>query len=1229
MKNQPLNPYLCSFLCCLFLLQLSTGLFSQVTEWRPRDSVDAFLHAAPGPGMACGTDMLLAQRRQDPAFVAKEKAINQAILVRTLSHRSLKTMAVDYTLPVVFHIINSNPSSITDANVLNALQLMNEAFSASGAFTGGRTDTRIQFCLSKTDPNGGKTTGIIRTKTFLGDYDYDMEANEMTSLGRWDPSRYVNIWVVEDIKSEYMQSFDCGVWTRLKMGGYASAGGDIVVAGLGIGTLCHETGHYLSLAHTFANRDCANTDCNTSGDMVCDTPPERTITGGYPCASPQNSCSTDTLSGFATDVPDLPDNFMDYGNGAGCILGFTEGQAQRMRDFIAISLTGMVSSTACTDPCPDIVSASFTTNIDYPVIGDVLNLTNTSTGAASYQWLVDGAVVAATTDFTYTVTEKKNYTITLRAYGSTAGCFNSTDFIAQTSCGVTARFWPNKRVIASKENSQLDSVFFTNRSIGASSYQWLMSNNMGMAEQVVATSFHLNYVFLVPATYTIRLVAGNGACSDTTRPFTLKVYDSSPDAGISLSSVECYDQTKVRVTFWFYNNGYKTVPKNTPVSFYNRNPKNAGAQLVGSQYLLPYNVAGHCSSFLETYILNVGYAALDTLYAVINDNGTTIPLALPNTALEENNYLNNVTFRNSFKFHIAASPLSVTVVPNQAVTLSPVSVTGGSIATALWSDASNLGCTNCLPTLFTAPYRGDTLITKKVMAYSRYGCYDSAVATIHIPPADDYTVAINKTECAAGGDSVYVTFTICNAYPKSDVPASLKVSFYDANPVTGSAVMLGNVFVNPAASADSCVSFIQLIKQSASGTIYAVVNDNGTAIPVVLPNNEGILEKNYANNVNSKAYEPPVLNMVPADTTIFRNDPYIISFSTPMIAPTNPIWQTGAGYSLSCTTCSAPMIVAHDSAVVSMQVTSRYGCKVTASGKVNVFPPDMTVEILGTTCITNDSTLVRFKLCMNNRYTEIFENIPVSFYEDNTSGKQLYPVFYSPKVPADSCAVFTHIIATPASVNLVANVNDKGRGSTPAKLYNETDYANDADTKTFVPFSVSFNPSVIELTRPGTMELVPQVTGGTATSYKWLWAETLSCYDCARPVATAVSTTQYLVKVKNENSCTDTAAITIKTFTNTVINIPTAFSPDGNGQNDIFYVIGTRDIKQVKDFAVYNRWGQRVFQTANVPANDKHYGWNGRLNGQLAESGGYVYNITIELDKGRTESYHGVIMLIR
>ena len=105
--------------------------------------------------------------------------------------------------------------------------------------------------------------------------------------------------------------------------------------------------------------------------------------------------------------------------------------------------------------------------------------------------------------------------------------------------------------------------------------------------------------------------------------------------------------------------------------------------------------------------------------------------------------------------------------------------------------------------------------------------------------------------------------------------------------------------------------------------------------------------------------------------------------------------------------------------------------------------------------------------------------------------------------------------------------------------------------------------------------------------------------------------------------------VTIKTFTNTIINIPTAFTPDGNGQNDVFYVIGTKDIKQIKDFSIFNRWGQKVFQTSNAPANDKHFGWNGTLNGVAAAPGGYVYNILVEFTKGNTELYKGVILLIR
>jgi gliding motility-associated-like protein len=535
-----------------------------------------------------------------------------------------------------------------------------------------------------------------------------------------------------------------------------------------------------------------------------------------------------------------------------------------------------------------------------------------------------------------------------------------------------------------------------------------------------------------------------------------------------------------------------------------------------------------------------------------------------------------------------------------------------------------------LSTIFTAPYRGDTLVTKKLMAYSRYGCFDSAIATIHIPPADDYTITINDLECAAKGDSVYASFTICNAYPTGDIPANLKASFYDANPITGSANILGTVFINTTAAAGPCLSYTQLIKQSPSGTIYAVVNDNGTVIPVLLPNNEGILEKNYANNVTNAVYHTPALSVVPSDTTIFRNDMVTLSYSTPMIPPISAVWQPGSSYDLSCTSCTSTLVTPHDSSIVTLEVTSRYGCKVNAVGKVNVFPPDMTVEILNTKCYTNDSTLVSFKICMNNKYGNVFEKIPVSFYEGNSNnGKQLYPVFYTPVITPGGCAVFSQVVASPEADNITAMVNDKGTGNVPAKMYDETDYNNNANSQPFIPFRVSFNPSVIELARLGTIQLLPQVSGGLPSSYQWVWAETLSCRDCASPFATATSTTQYQVKVKNEYNCTDTGTVIIKTFTNTAVNIPTAFTPNADGKNDVFYVIGSRDIKQLKDFSVFNRWGQKVFQVSNVPPNDKSFGWNGTLKGVAASGGGYVYSITVEFTNGKTELFKGVVMLIR
>lgn len=84
-------------------------------------------------------------------------------------------------------------------------------------------------------------------------------------------------------------------------------------------TLTHELGHFFNLNHTFSS-SCTNSNCNTQGDRVCDTPPSNAPTYGCPAAGTVSQCGGENA---------LTMNFMDYTNDA-CMYMFTAGQATRM-----------------------------------------------------------------------------------------------------------------------------------------------------------------------------------------------------------------------------------------------------------------------------------------------------------------------------------------------------------------------------------------------------------------------------------------------------------------------------------------------------------------------------------------------------------------------------------------------------------------------------------------------------------------------------------------------------------------------------------------------------------------------------------------------------------------------------------------------------------------------------------------------------------------------------------
>ncbi|WP_159456108.1 T9SS type B sorting domain-containing protein [Chitinophaga eiseniae] len=1177
----------------------------------------------PATVRPCGTDLLLQQWRQDPSFLAREQAINHALLQRhyiTVPGAPSADPAI-ITLPVVVHILNEDPNAYTDLDVANALQQLNDAYSATGAFTGGRTDTKIRFCLARTAPDGGRTSGILRSHSYLNDFDVDMEGGEVTDMGAWDRSRYINIWVVSSIRSDYMQDFSCGKWSRLTMGGYASAGGDIVVAGLGVGVLAHEMGHYLSLLHTFAARDCKNNDCLTDGDMVCDTPPEKTITGGYACNAPQNSCSSDTLSGFTVDVPDLPDNFMDYGQGTGCILGFTPGQTERMRNFIAAALPLMQTSTVCNDPCAGTVTAAFTRDIAYPVVGEVVTFTATVAAGQSVQWLVDGAPAGTGVTLALPVTTQKTYQLALRVTDNATGCQASTTDAMPVSCGVVARFYPDKRKIASKLGIQTDHVVFTNRSRNATAWKWLISNDKGMAETMVSTDEQLDYVFNTPGNYKVRLYATDGHCEDYTNPVTIVVDDPTADGVVYVSGVECYQQNKLRVKLYFENKGYQTIPKNTPVSFYDDDPRLGKGKRLGTPFLLPADLPGKCVSVLYTTIVDAGREGIDTLVTVMNDNGTVFPVVLPNTGVEESNYGNNFSFKKGFRFHVSLAPGDYTLTPQQQLVLKPSS-RGGTIVSAVWETSPYLDCSTCINATFTAPYRKDTVTTVKVRSYTQYACYADTMATLHIPPVDDYTVKLDKVTCSRG-DSLHVDFSLCNAYVPGNIPATLQVDFYDRAPGDPAAVKLGNTFLTPMGSAGACSSYGQYLRKTATGQVVAVVNKDHRPFPPAT----GLNEADYNNNTHTLGYVPPVLTVFPRDTTVFRKAPFHFYYEVAGFDPAVIRWDNSDAYTMDCSNCPAPSVRMLDSSRIGITLTNRYGCVLKGEEYVHLVPPDLTVSLLSAHCYDNEHILLKFKVCVANGYDSIFRKIPVSFYNGdpgNERTKILEPLFYTPVAQEGDCREFSHVVSAPGTAEVVAMVNDKS-----GFVWKETDYTNNRSVLGYEPFAIRATPVLISLPRPASVPLRTAVTGGPAAAYTWAPQSGLSCVTCPYPVAAATSSMRYIVTARNDYWCTDTASVQIQTFVNAGISMPNAFSPNGDGQNDFFYVIGSWDIRQVRNLSVFNRSGNKVFEAVNTPANDRAYGWDGMVKGQKADMGTYVYFATVEYIDGTVKLIKGAVTLIR
>lgn len=150
-----------------------------------------------------------------------------------------------------------------------------------------------------------------------------------------------------------------------------------------------------------------------------------------------------------------------------------------------------------------------------------------------------------------------------------------------------------------------------------------------------------------------------------------------------------------------------------------------------------------------------------------------------------------------------------------------------------------------------------------------------------------------------------------------------------------------------------------------------------------------------------------------------------------------------------------------------------------------------------------------------------------------------------------------------------------------------------------------------------------QLNGSGGSLYEWSPATGLNDNQIANPVGEVTDDITYHLTVKSIEGCIDTASVNILVFKGSAVYVPNAFTPNGDGLNDIIkpYFIG---IKNLYFFTIYDRWGQKVFTTG-----DMSKGWNGIIKNGESMAGSYVWILQAEDVVGKVYKMKGKVVLIK
>ncbi len=265
-----------------------------------------------------------------------------------------------------------------------------------------------------------------------------------------------------------------------------------------------------------------------------------------------------------------------------------------------------------------------------------------------------------------------------------------------------------------------------------------------------------------------------------------------------------------------------------------------------------------------------------------------------------------------------------------------------------------------------------------------------------------------------------------------------------------------------------------------------------------------------------------------------------------------------------------------------------------------------------------------------------------SVFVDNVPNQIVANVFPNPpSCPGDADGrISVDLIGAAEPIMYTVNGNPVGSNGTFDNLSADTYLieAVDANGCTFDTSLILNDPNALalelsedyfEIEGTNIIDLFLLTNASDVDSIIWSDGLKIFCDDCLNPKIEVEESGTYEVSIIDEFGCLASARFQVVIKEVFSIFVPSTFSPNGDGVNDVLFIYTGDNIDEIVKFEIYARWGEQVFSVNSVPPNDPDYGWDGSFLGKDMDPAVFAYYAVLKDINGEEHLVYGDITLIR